>query len=116
MAVLERAGHQVDLVRNGAEAVSAVQAKPYDLILMDVQMPVMDGLTATQHIRSLDGPARTVPIIAMTANVYAEQVAHCLEAGMSAHIGKPFDRAELCEIVVKWTSDRRPERALTSAA
>jgi DNA-binding response OmpR family regulator len=69
---------------------------------MDVQMPVMAGIEATQHIRSLPQPKGTVPIIALTANVYAEQVAGFLEAGMNDHVGKPMERAELLRVVERW--------------
>jgi PAS domain S-box-containing protein len=94
-AVLEAAGHRVDVVADGIEAIAAVQEKAYDLVLMDVQMPRMDGLTATQMIRGLRHPARNVPIIAMTANVLPQQVTACHKAGMTDHIGKPFKRDEL---------------------
>ncbi|HEY8383891.1 MAG TPA: PAS domain S-box protein [Microvirga sp.] len=94
-AVLEAAGHQVDVATDGAEAVEAVQRGTYDLVLMDVQMPGMDGLSATRAIRALDHGARNVPIIAMTANVLPQQVTACRQAGMTDHVGKPFKRNEL---------------------
>jgi signal transduction histidine kinase/CheY-like chemotaxis protein/HPt (histidine-containing phosphotransfer) domain-containing protein len=103
-AVLEAAGHEVDVVTDGTEAVMAVQSKTYDLVLMDVQMPTMDGVTATQHIRALDPPARDLPILALTANVYAEQVASFMKAGMNGHVGKPFKRDELLAAIDPWTS------------
>ena len=93
----------IDTAENGAEAVDAVGATDYDLILMDVQMPVMDGLTATRHIRALASPrASRVPIIAMTANVLPEQVARCLEAGMNDHLGKPINPMKLVETLARW--------------
>ena len=101
-AVLGAAGHSVDVAEDGLQAVAAVQAKPYDLVLMDVQMPGMDGITATRHIRALTQPARLVPIIAMTANVLPQQVAEFRAAGMDDHIGKPFQRAELYAVVERW--------------
>jgi PAS domain S-box-containing protein len=94
-AVLEAAGHTVDIAADGSEAVSMVQVGSYDLVLMDAQMPVMDGVTATGIIRGLDHTARTVPIIAMTANVLPQQVEAFKDAGMDAHIGKPFKLEEL---------------------
>jgi signal transduction histidine kinase/FixJ family two-component response regulator len=102
-AVIEAAGHGVDIVADGAEAVMAVQAKRYDLVLMDVQMPVMDGVQATRVIRALAPPACNVPIVAMTANVYAEQIALFKEAGMNDHIGKPFRREELAAVLERWS-------------
>jgi PAS domain S-box-containing protein len=115
-AMLQGAGHAVDVALNGAEAVEAVRSRPYDLILMDVQMPVMDGLTATRTIRRLEGAAREIPIVAMTANVYAEQVAGCLRAGMNGHIGKPFNRAELLATIARWTGRATAGAALPPAA
>jgi CheY-like chemotaxis protein len=74
-----------------------------DLILMDVQMPEMDGYEATRRIRELDAPhAQAVPIVAMTANVFREDVERCLEAGMNDHLGKPLDLAELIEKLRKY--------------
>ncbi len=90
------------MVGDGAQAIQAVQQHDYDLVLMDVQMPVMDGIEATKHIRSLPPPRGTVPIIALTANVYAEQVAGFLEAGMNDHVGKPMERVELLRAVERW--------------
>jgi PAS domain S-box-containing protein len=94
-AVLEAAGHEVDVLGDGADAIMAVQANAYDVVLMDVQMPGMDGITATQHIRALEHAARSVPIVAMTANVLPAQIAAFTAAGMDGHIGKPFKRADL---------------------
>ncbi|MDR2578117.1 MAG: response regulator, partial [Chitinispirillales bacterium] len=88
----------VDCAENGAEAVRMFSRSPeqYDLIFMDVQMPEMDGNGATRAIRALDVPnAKTIPIIAMTANVFREDVQECLQSGMNDHIGKPVDPNEL---------------------
>jgi signal transduction histidine kinase/response regulator of citrate/malate metabolism len=104
-AVLESVGHQVDVARDGYEAIRAVRSKDYDLVLMDIQMPGMDGITATRRIRELPGPARNVPIIAMTANVLPEQVAEFRRAGMNDHIGKPFDRQALYSLIERWLPD-----------
>ncbi|HEY8564181.1 MAG TPA: PAS domain S-box protein [Beijerinckiaceae bacterium] len=98
-AVLTAAGHEVDVVGDGADAVMAVQAKAYDLVLMDVQMPGMDGITATRHIRALAHPASRVPIVAMTANVLPAQIAEFRRAGMDAHVGKPFRRDDLLRVI-----------------
>jgi PAS domain S-box-containing protein len=102
-AVLQAVGHEVDVVSDGAEAIMAVQINTYDLVLMDVQMPVMDGITATQHIRALQHPAKDLPIIAMTANVLPQQIAQFRTAGMDDHVGKPFKRDELYAAVHRWT-------------
>jgi PAS domain S-box-containing protein len=101
-SVLESAGHQVDIVSDGAEAVMAVQSRAYDLVLMDVQMPIMDGVTATRRIRALPGQVGQIPVVAMTANVFAEQIAAFKEAGMNDHLGKPFKREELNAVVRRW--------------
>jgi PAS domain S-box-containing protein len=102
-SLLESAGHEVEIAGDGAVAVMAVQSKAFDLVLMDVQMPVMDGMTATQHIRALDHPARNLPIIAMTANVLPQQVQAFRAAGMNDHIGKPFKRDALFAVIAHWS-------------
>ncbi|QZN98521.1 PAS domain-containing hybrid sensor histidine kinase/response regulator [Chenggangzhangella methanolivorans] len=120
VAVLKKAGHTVDVVSDGAQAVHAVQHGRYDLVLMDVHMPGMDGLTATGLIRALDGPVRAIPIVAMTANVLPEQIVRFRAAGMDDHIGKPFKQAELCAAVERWAGaiveeDAEPSDAGPSA-
>jgi PAS domain S-box-containing protein len=92
----------IDTANDGVEGVEAAQRQAYDLILMDVQMPVMDGLTATRRLRAAE-TERRVPVVAMTANVLPEQVANCLAAGMDDHIGKPIDLHRLLRTVVRWT-------------
>ena len=95
-------GASVDCAENGQLAVEAFAAAPdrYDAILMDVQMPVMDGHEATRVIRASGLPgARTVPILAMTANAFSEDIAAALDAGMDAHIAKPLDMAVLCRLL-----------------
>jgi len=90
----------IDCAENGAEAVHMFSDDPlkYDMIFMDIQMPVMDGYEATRRIRALDNPhAKIVPIIAMTANVFREDVEKCMEAGMDSHVGKPLDFEEVLE-------------------
>ena len=98
-AILGRAGHLVAIANDGLEAVEAVQANAFDLVLMDIQMPRMDGVTATRCIRELDGPAKNVPIIAMTANALPEQVRAFREAGMDGHLAKPFRQQDLHEVI-----------------
>lgn len=97
--VLEAMGYRVSTACDGREAVALVQADAYDLVLMDIEMPIMDGITATQTIRNLDSRVRDLPIIAMTAHVLPEQVRALLAAGVDDHVGKPFDRAHLQALI-----------------
>lgn len=94
-AILRGLGVELETVCNGAEAVEAALTGDYDLILMDVHMPVMDGLDATRAIRAIAGPAGRTPIVALTANVQPEQVLRCQAAGMDGHVGKPIQMHEL---------------------
>jgi len=104
-ALLEPFDVTIETARDGVEAVAAQSQARFDLILMDVQMPVMDGLTATRRIRAATpADAPRVPIVAMTANVLPEQVARCLAAGMDDHIGKPIDPARLLEALSRWSA------------
>lgn len=103
LALLRRAGHAVDSVSNGLEAVNAVAALPYDLVLMDVQMPEMDGLAATRAIRRMGGSAAHVPIVAMTANAMEGDQAVCLAAGMDDYLPKPIAADQLLQIVARWS-------------
>ena len=93
--ILTNAGHQVDIADNGVRAIEAVQQALYDLVLMDIQMPVMDGIEATTRIRALGPPASAVPIIAMTANATHGAREIYLAAGMDDYIPKPFEPAVL---------------------
>jgi len=100
LALLEPTQLVIDCAENGVEAVRMFGENPnkYELIFMDVQMPEMDGYEATRRIRSLDTPkGKTVPIIAMTANAFRENVDECLAAGMNDHIGKPIDLEKVIE-------------------
>jgi signal transduction histidine kinase/CheY-like chemotaxis protein len=105
LALLEPTGLHIDCAANGEEAVAMFKAAPgkYSLIFMDVRMPVMDGLEAATQIRSLDcAGAKTIPIIAMTANVFKEDIDKCLEAGMNGHIGKPLDFDAVLDILRRY--------------
>ncbi len=98
IAILEETKVQIDIAINGEQAFELFCKNPeiYDLIFMDINMPKMDGYEATQRIRAFDTKnAKTIPIIAMTANTFREDVEHCLEVGMNDHIGKPLDFNEL---------------------
>ncbi len=104
MRLIERAGYRADLAQNGEEAVRAAEAGEYDLILMDMQMPVMDGLEATRRIRSREagsGLGQRVPIIALTANVGEEIKQSCLAAGMDGYLTKPIRGEALQELLEK---------------
>jgi len=100
LQLLENTLVNIDCAENGVEAVQMFSEgyDKYDTILMDMQMPEMDGYEATRRIRALDIPkAKTIPIVAMTANVFREDVEKCLEAGMDSHIGKPLDFNEVID-------------------
>lgn len=108
--LLEDAGAQVVQARDGRQAVEMFAAsKPgeLDAVLMDVMMPVMDGLDATRAIRAMDRPDADIPIIAMTANLFDEDVAACLEAGMDGHIPKPLDAAQMLRTIVECIRRKR---------
>ncbi|MDX2121828.1 MAG: response regulator [Gemmatimonadota bacterium] len=96
--MLRKHGHQVDLVSNGRDAVAAVQREAYDVVLMDIQMPEMDGFEATAAIRALPGRGG-LPIIALTAHAFSEERERCLAAGMTDFLSKPFRSAELLAMV-----------------
>ena len=95
MNVLESVGYKVDAVANGIEAIKAIQSLPYDVILMDLQMPEMGGIEATEHIRNLPSSIGDVPILAMTANVLGDVRRQCKAAGMNGFISKPINKKEL---------------------
>ena len=101
--MLEKAGYRVDVVGNGLEAIDAMQALPYDLVLMDVQMPELDGVSATRTIRALPGWPATVPIIALTANAMTGDQERYLAAGMNDYLSKPIDRARMLARIDRWT-------------
>ena len=96
--MLEKQGHTVVIVPNGVAAVEANERSEFDLILMDVQMPGMDGYEATRAIRQRETKTRT-PIIALTAHAMASDQQHCLDAGMDAYIAKPIDAGELTRAI-----------------
>jgi two-component system sensor histidine kinase/response regulator len=100
-ALLDGLGIAVDVAGDGAIALDRVRQTAYDVVLMDVQMPVMDGLTSTREIRKLPGMSR-LPILAMTANVMAGDRETCLAAGMNDYIPKPIDRSLLIEKLLQW--------------
>ena len=101
-SLLEQVGIVVAVANNGAEALEAVCQSPPDLVLMDIQMPVMDGLEAAHRIRSLEGPVSDIPIVAMTAHAMSSDYAKSLEAGMNDHVTKPIDPAHFYSVLVRW--------------
>lgn len=105
LSLLEGTGFSVDVAENGAQAVQKARSQGYDLVLMDIQMPVMDGLAATKLIRGLAWHHET-PILAMTANAFDEDRRACLAAGMNDHIGKPIVPASLYLSLQKWLANR----------
>ncbi len=105
IALLEPTGASIDVAENGLIGVQKFSENPdyYDIIFMDIRMPEMDGFEATTSIRALDIPrAKTIPIIAMTANAFKEDVENCLAVGMNEHIGKPIDLEELFLLLKKY--------------
>jgi len=109
--VLERLGIGARLVENGQEALEALAGECFSLVLMDVQMPIMDGLEATRRIRAGEAAAVTadIPVIAMTAHTHEDDRKQCLAAGMTDHLSKPIDIAELRSIIARHLP--RPEPA-----
>ncbi len=106
-ATAARLGLTLDVVSNGAEAVARAEAavrggKPYDLILMDIQMPVLDGIGATRQLRSMGFDAELLPIVALSANVYQNDIDACFAAGMQAHLAKPVRRDALEGAIATW--------------
>jgi CheY-like chemotaxis protein/HPt (histidine-containing phosphotransfer) domain-containing protein len=106
LAFLEKLGYRADAVNNGLEALKALKKKRYDLILMDLQMPVIDGYEATRQIRQSEPGSRNgpIPIIALTAHTMKGEKEKCLEAGMNDFISKPLQFKGLAEVLDRWTN------------
>jgi CheY-like chemotaxis protein len=98
-AMLEAAGYEAVTAPDGAEAIAAIEREDFDAVLMDVEMPGMDGLEATRRIRALPGPRGRVPIIALSAAALPDQIAACRAAGMDGHLAKPIERAALVSVL-----------------
>ncbi|MDJ0944601.1 MAG: response regulator [Kiloniellales bacterium] len=111
--VLAQAGHYADCVGNGREVLEALESRPYDIVLMDMQMPIMDGLTTSRRIRGLKGEIARIPIIALTANAMSDDRDRCLDAGMNDYISKPFYPDDLLRKIRAWTA---PEAAAAKDA
>ncbi|WP_051881545.1 response regulator [Parvularcula oceani] len=109
-AIIKRAGHHVDVAGNGQEALETLSQAPYDIVLMDMHMPVMDGLEATRRLRDLPDPASArLPVIALTANAMRADRETCLEAGMNDFLSKPFDPSDLLSMIERWTGEAQGE-------
>jgi CheY-like chemotaxis protein len=117
-AMLREARHEVVLVQNGIEVIEALKASNFDVVLMDIQMPELDGITATRWIRAMSDRIRNIPIIALTAYAMADDVAQCRAAGANEYLSKPIDREALLSLVAKWSgrghtrSAARPDAAV----
>ena len=109
MGILKKTGIRVDAVANGREAVLALEQRPYDMVFMDVQMPIMDGLEATRTIRNSTAVRdRRIPIIAMTAHAMQGDRDICIEAGMNDYIAKPINPVAVSEVLEKWLEHNLP--------
>jgi len=115
--LLRRQGHVVTIVPNGRAAVEAITTRGYDVVLMDLNMPEMDGYEATRAIRALPGPERDVPIIALSASVLPSELDQCLGVGMNAHLSKPIEPAALADVLSRCApASQAPGPAAASAA
>ncbi|MCW8087252.1 ATP-binding protein [Sabulicella glaciei] len=115
-AILRKEGYTVELARDGAEALAAAESADFDLVLMDLRMPMMDGITAAKAIRAIRGPRARVPILAMTASVMPGDEDRCAKAGMDGHLPKPVDRASLLAAVAKFVSGKPRQEAAPAPA
>jgi two-component system, sensor histidine kinase and response regulator len=115
--LLSELGFVVDIAEDGRKSLEMLTKRSYDAVLMDMQMPVMDGVTATVEIRKQEA-FRELPVIAMTANVMAAEIQRCMEAGMNDHVAKPIDPDDLFGKLVKWIKPKQatPEPAGVAAA
>lgn len=109
----------METAENGRDAVAMVRANAYDLVLMDIQMPEMDGLEATRMIRSMAGNVASsvnLPILAMTANIFTEDRRACLQAGMNDFVAKPVDPENLFATITKWLPKRGPDDSVKTSS
>jgi CheY-like chemotaxis protein len=112
LRMVEKLGHRADLAANGVEALAALDRTHYDLVLMDCQMPDMDGYEATKLLRRREaGTGIRVPIVALTANALTEERQRCLDGGMDDYLAKPVKLADLAAAITRWVHPARPESA-----
>ena len=116
LKMLAKMGYATDLAVDGQEALAKAATGDYDVVLMDIQMPVMDGLAATRAMRASGEKGRALPIIALTANVMGDIAARCRAAGMTGYISKPFTRAQLQSAIEEATAEARASRGLAEEA
>jgi signal transduction histidine kinase/CheY-like chemotaxis protein len=111
LAILNGCGYRTDIVADGKEALKALRDVPYDLVIMDVQMPVMDGVEATKHIREFKGTVAKIPIIGVTAHALKGDRENFLKAGMNDYLSKPINKVELVEKIAFWSTSRQAAEA-----
>ncbi|HIG39251.1 MAG: response regulator [bacterium] len=110
--ILQKAGYQVETASDGYQAINLAKTKLYDLILMDLQLPEINGLMATRSIRTLCSPNLDTPVIAFSANITTDILERCHAAGMDSFISKPFDSYQLLETIKKWVNTRSGKRCI----
>jgi CheY-like chemotaxis protein/HPt (histidine-containing phosphotransfer) domain-containing protein len=118
LGILKKLGQSADIVANGVEALKALEVIPYDLVLMDVQMPKMDGLETTRHIRDTQSAVldHNIPIIAMTAHAMQGDHERCMASGMNDYISKPVDLQALAEVLNRWLPDKTSKNLIPTHA
>jgi len=116
VGMLSKGRHRITIANNGREAVELAAREEFDLVLMDMQMPEMDGLTASREIRKLPAPKNALPIIALTANAMNGDVERCLQAGMNAHLAKPIDPEAMTRTIGEVLALPEPHPSLSPAA
>jgi CheY-like chemotaxis protein/HPt (histidine-containing phosphotransfer) domain-containing protein len=106
--LISEKGYNYDTASNGIEAIEAIKTQSYDIVLMDLQMPIMDGFEATTKIRSLEAGNQHTPIVALTAMLFADEIQRCLSVGMDDCISKPFNTESLFQLIESYVSQSKP--------